>query len=361
MEQTLHLIQLKCAKCHSLLSRADKFETQIKCPYCGTVNEVTGTMVEDVAAPERVILFRTTEDDFDQAICKFFVDEDYTVNDIFEKIQMENATPIYLPMYLFEGKYEANYSCEIGYKEQQVTAGKSLSGDTTIREKTVTKWRPTSGTAKNNYAFLSLAFEGQEIIPELAAWTKTFPYDPLTAQPFDVEKLKGHQILPHNLDRENTWHKWGAETIKYLAEQEAYSQVPDNEEIRNFKTTFSYDEKHEGRLFLVPFWFVYYNYNDQKHYVVFDGLGRNLNGSTPMDEQRYKEVQKFQKLGKWSWAIGIAAIILLGVIPFISWGISFVIGVAGWIFLKFFSKRKVKTIIETARKIRQEAFDRITA
>jgi phage FluMu protein Com len=355
METTsLKLTQLRCANCHSTLSRANNFETQIKCPYCGTLNEVTGTTSQNVAAPERVILFQTQEADFDHAICKFFVDQDYTVNDIFEKVHMENATPIYLPMYLFEGKYEANYSCQIGYRETQVST--NFSGDK-LKEKTVTKWRPMSGTAKNNYAFLSLAFDGQEIIPELAEWTRTFPYDPITAQPFDVEKLKNFQILPHNMDKETTWHKWGAETIKDLAEQEAHRQLPGDEEIKDFRTSFSYDEKHDGRLFLVPFWFIYYNYEGQKHFVVYDGLGRNIHGTTPLDEARYKSEQTFLKLAKWSLWIGL----LLGVI-FLSFagfvGALITFGVA-WLGLRIFSKWKAKNIIESARAIRQAAFNQV--
>jgi Mu-like prophage protein Com. len=357
MENSLKLIQLKCANCHSTLSRTSQFETQIKCPFCGTLNEVTGTTNLDIAAPERMILFKTKENDFDQAICHFFVDQDYAMNDIFEKVQMENATPIYLPMYLFEGKYEANYSCQIGYEENEMSVGRNLSGDKTIKSKTVTKWRPTSGTAKNNYAFLSLAFEGQEIIPELAEWTKTFPYDPVSAQAFDIESLKGYQILPHNLDRETTWHKWGAETIKYLAEEEAHRQIPGNEKIKDFRTTFSYDQKHEGRLFLVPFWFIYYNYENQKHYVLLDGLGQNIHGSTPIDEQRYKSVRNFERLGKWSLWIGI----LLTIILWMSAGfaVGAISGLICWLGLKFFSKFKVKSIIENARTIRREAYNRI--
>jgi len=318
------------------------------------MNEVTGTTTQDIAAPERMILFKTTDNDFDQAICNFFVDQDFAVNDIFEKVQMQNATPIYLPMYLFEGKYEANYSCQIGYEEKQI--GTNWSGEK-LKEKTVTKWRPTSGTAKNNYAFLSLAFEGQEIIPELAEWTKTFPYDPVSAQPFKVESLKGYQILPHNLDRETTWHKWGSETIQYLAEQEAHRQIPGNEMIKDFRTSFSYDEKHEGRLFLVPFWFIYYNYENQQHFVLYDGLGQNINGSTPMDEERYKSVRNFEKLGKWALWIGI----LIGILSIMA--IGFWVGLVAfavvWLGLKFFCKFKVKSIIENARKIRQEAFNRV--
>jgi hypothetical protein len=357
MENLLKLNVLKCANCSSKLARANKFETTIICPYCGTENHVTGTMSEEVAAPERMILFKAAEADFERAIGKFFVDEDYTANDIFERCQMQNVASIYLPMYLYEGTYEANYSCNIGYRETAVGVGY----DGKAKEKTVTKWRPASGTAKGNYAFLSLAFDGPELTPELAEWTTTFPYDPISAKQFDVADLKDFSILPHNLDRETTWHKWGTQLIDQTAKNAAYDQLPDGQQIDQFKCSFNYPEKHTGRLFLVPFYFVYYNYNNQKFFAVMDGLGNNFHGNTPFDEARWKEVQKLKtiaKIGLWG---GLAIAALLGIMMLGKGGlfIGGLVFLAAWLGTKFFTKSKIKGIIEGARAIRKAAFDRI--
>ena len=363
MEDSLKLIQLRCANCGAMLSRADKFDSQIKCPYCATVNEVTGTMQRDIAAPERVIAFKSSDKDFERQICDYFLDDDYAVNDIFEKVEMDNTTAVFLPMFLFEGKFEANYNCSVGYQETQLSTGTNLSGERTIKEKTVTKWRPLSGTAKGNYAFLSLAFEGDEIIPELAEWTRTFPYDPVSAQPFKMDIISGQgcQILPHNLDRETTWHKWGTSTIEYQAKNEAENQLPQGEKIKDFRTTFSYDPKHDGRMFLVPFWFVYYNYNTQKHFVLMDGLGRNIHGSIPQDFARINEVNKLQKLGKWGLWIGIALALLVTIIPIDgSFVVGLFLGLGAWLGLKFWTKSKVKGIFAAAREIRKAGHDRVT-
>jgi len=145
MENTLKLVQLRCPNCHSTLSRADKFETKINCPYCGSTIEVAGVaqQAQDLSAPGRIIPFAATEKDFERAIADYFlglgdqknVDEElsgddyddldwssivnskYIPVDIFEKIEIENATAIYLPMYLFEGKFEAEYTCSLQKKD----------------------------------------------------------------------------------------------------------------------------------------------------------------------------------------------------------------------------------------------------
>jgi len=316
-------------------------------------------MQQEVPAPERMIVFKATKSDFGRAIGKFFVDQDYAVNDIFDRVQMDNVASIYLPMYLFEGKYEANYSCNIGYKEKELGVG-GYSGK--VKERTVTKWRPANGTTKGNYAFLSLAFDGPEITPELAEWTTTFPYDPESSKPFDIEHLKDFSILPHNLDKKTTWHKWGTQLIEITAQDAAYDQLPAGNQIDAFKCTFSYEEKHDGRLFFVPFYFVYYNYNNEKFFVVSDGLGNNLHGNVPFDEDRWKQVKSMKRLaalGLWgglALAILLAFIIGFGSGGIITGGILFLVS---WLGTKFFSKSKIKGIIEGARKFRQDAFNRI--
>jgi len=323
MEDSLNLFQLKCGSCGAILSRIDKFETQIRCPYCGTQSEVTGTISQNVAVPERMILFRTTANDFEMAIGNLFVHKDYVINDIFDKMKMENATPIYLPMFLYEGKYEINNIFR---------------------------------TVKNRYAYLCLAYEGQEIIPELAEWTKTFPYNPTTTQAFDSSKLKGYQILPQNIDKETVWNNLNAKVMNNQAE---------------------YNEENDGRLILVPFWFVYYMYGNQKHYVMFDGLGKNLCASVPEDEERKESIQFLKNLGNtWSWIYGILLFILslvwgfvtgffrhnfmaLLIGSFFGFIVGLIVGLGSWAGLVFYSKYRVKKIFKDSRKIRQAAFNRI--
>jgi len=360
MEEQLKLYNLECDSCGSTLARANIFEIQIKCPYCGTLNEVAGVLIQEVAMPERMILFQKTETDFKNAICNYFIKKDYVVNDIFEKIQMKNATPIYLPMFLYEGKYEANYSYSVSALDV-IRRGANYNLQREMHD----------GVVKNRYAFLCLAYDGPEIAPELAAWTKTFSYDPVTAKVFDTAKLKNILTLPHNIDKEATWHTWGREVIERQAARDASKQLAYNGSVLQI-TLLDYDEKHEGRLILVPFWFVHYMYSNQKHYVMYDGLGRDIRASIPLDKERIKLVETLKNLrSTWSLVIGILAAILSGALLFVVENIThaiengfliggpLIVGFACWLGLCLYSYSRETKLIEGSRKIRQAAFDRI--
>ena len=365
MVESLKLIQLRCPNCGSTLSRANRFETRIKCPYCSNVIEVAETKQQalNVAAPERLILFKTTEQDFEQTVCNRLLGEGSHCipGDIFDKIEMDNATAVYLPMYLFEGKFETNYNCDVG------EVYKSDDG------KPYTSWRPHTGTAKSNYAVLCLAFEGQEITPELAEWTQWFPYDPTSAQPFDAELVteEGYQILPHNLDRETTWHKWGTNRIKIMAEEEAKSQLPGTY-YRDFNASYSYDIKHEGRLILVPFWFVYYTYENQQYYVLMDGMGEYNYATIPDCPKLIKINKKWEKHKKWaSWIAWLAAVPLFIYLPrFIESGfwwfvVKSGIAIVTWTIVSnlwnSYTTKKGQTPFIQAYNSRKKAYDNIVS
>jgi len=317
---------------------------------------------QDLAAPERVIAFKATEKDFERAICDYLLgtEKDYTVTDIFDKVEMDSATAIYLPMYLFEGKYEAIYNCDIEY---------TTKGDDGK------KWTSTErkgGTIKSNYALLCLAYEGQEIPDELAHWTQTFPYDPLTAQPFRAELItgEGYQILPHNRDRETTWYKWGAAAIKEQSEEQAIEQIPDKPDlkIKNYNSSFVHDEKHEGRMILVPFRLVNFTYENKKYFVTMDGTGEHIKGSDlPQDKEALKQIEinkKKDKRANWiAWPIAVLLFIFTP--SFIdTWIIMFAIRlvilivVAGAI-AGILGGESEKNILKKAYKKRKEGYDKI--
>jgi len=201
-----------------------------------------------------------------------------------------------------------------------------------------------------------LAYEGQEITEELAAWTKAFPYDPASSQPFKAELItgSGYQILPHSLDREATWHKWGMDRMKTMAKMAASKQHLDHC-MDDFNPSLSYDEKHEGRLIMAPFWIVYYKYDNEKYFLAMDGLGKYITGSErpPRDENLIKEERKWENLGdKAMWiAIGAGALLF-----FVKWWVGIAACAAIWLGLRLFAENREKATLAKAEKAREKAY-----
>jgi hypothetical protein len=352
MSSSIQIQQIKCPECGGQLNSVGPFNPLKKCNYCHSEFQVTGTMEKEMETPERVVVFQTTKEDFEKGVLELLAREEYAPNDVFETSAFKDVEGIYLPMYLYEGRYECSWNCSVGYYENEVVAS---SDGKSVKNKKVLKFRPQSGNTKNNYAIVCVAYEGKEIKPELIEYARTFYYDRDAAKTFDGKHLEGYNFVLHNMDKEHTWDKWGRESIKYIAEQDSLTQIP-GDDYKDFRCTVSTDEKHDGRLVFIPFWMVFYDYKGEEHYAIMDGTGNSgITGSTPIDQERYDAVQKWHKIAKYvmwgAWASLAGILISQWWIPITVW--------IGYFGLKMFAKINEKKIIKANRKIREEKLKEI--
>ena len=355
MENTFTLQQVRCPNCQATLSSFDPFSDKITCPYCSTVSVVTGAMQKEATRPERIIPFSTSRDAFELACANMLINEPYVPDDIFEQVSFGDVDAIYLPMFLYEGTYEANWSASIGYEENELRVGTNMSGDKTIKEKKVIKYRPASGTSKGNFCFVCLGYEGPEITTEMANFTKTFPYATKLSKEFSSEYLKGYQVMPHNDDKESAWAKYGEDLVSDAAREAALDQVG-SPIFKDFRASTNHDKKHEGRMVYVPFWFVYYNYNGTRFHYLMDGIGQNQNGSSPVDEARLSKVTQLEKISKYvKW--GSFAMLALIFVKFLLGLLLFALVFGGSFIVKAIMQKKINGIIDESRAKRQAAFD----
>ncbi|NOR87542.1 MAG: hypothetical protein GQ527_08040 [Bacteroidales bacterium] len=342
---SIQIQQIKCPECGGQLNSVGPFSPTKICAYCQAEFQVTGTMEKEMEPPERILVFGTNKDDFEKSVLELLAKEDYSPNDIFDHAAFKDVEGIYLPMYLYEGKYECAWNCSVGYTETQVVSTYDGKG---VKDKDVMRYRPQSGSTKNNYAIVCAAYEGQEIKSELIDYARAFHYDKSSAKAFDPALLEGYNFVLHNLDKESTWDKWGEESIEYLAEDASLSQIP-GEDFKDFMCSVSTEQKHDGRLVFLPFWVVYYDYQDEHHYAIMDGTGNTgITGSTPIDLGRVKQVEKWHKIAKYvkwgAWA-SLVGILLSWIIPVVVW--------AAFFGINFYAKFIEKDIIKQNKDIRE--------
>ncbi len=347
------LQQVECPKCHGTLNATKPFSGIRTCAYCHTEFEVTGNMSKQTDSPERLVPFHVTKDQFEQAAFEALINADYTPQNIFELTSFDDIEGIYMPMFLYEGKFDASWSCQIGQYENEVR----VSGDT-IKNKQVLRYRPHSGTTKGNYAFLCLAYEGPEARPELVDYSRTYVYNAHLSKAFDANDLDGYNFLIHNLDKETTWSRFGESTLKYQGERECERQIP-GEHWKDLRCNISAEPKHDGRLAFVPFWMVYYKYDNENHYIIMDGTGTNGPvGSTPVDHDRVKAVESPYKIAKM---IGWGALALFVILWFtVNFSVGFYTGLVlllGFFGMKIYAGMNKKKIINTARDERWAKFN----
>lgn len=323
----LVLRTFQCKKCGYPLSKLNPFVGVIVCPMCKQ-SHVNPTFEEkSMPVPERIIPFKADEEAFSNALIDCLVNADFVPKDIFDHIRTNSLIKTYLPMYLYEGKYQASWSCEVAYEATEI--GTNLSGDR-LKEKKVKKYQPTSGTSQGNFAFLCLAHEDEDIPNELREFASTFPYHIQDSKPFDpaiLQQEQDAQVLYFNADSDVVWNKYGDELVAQFAEERAKEQL-NGQDIKNFSVSSSYDLSHKGRNIMVPFWFVYYTYKDNTYYYMMDGLGEHDAYNAPVDQEEYTIVNKNETIKSYAtWACLLAVILLLAVgfsaafYYLIAWGI----------------------------------------
>lgn len=356
MEQTtLKLQQVVCPSCGRPINSFNPNKLMADCPYCGSklVNPLVST--KDIPVPERIIPFTTDENSFEQALVNSLIEQDYVPVDIFKSIQTENVFQAYLPMYLYEGTYNASWSCESSYKDQEV----KISSDS-VKTKEVKKWRPQNGTAAGNFAFLCLANEGGKEIPdELREFTKNFPYDVMMSKEFsaDVIDTTDNNLLSleRNADAALIWQKYGKGKVDETAKNAAMEQIG-NQEIRNFRASSSFNLTTTGKYVLAPFWFVYYTYNGSKFHFLMDGVGQTSAYSYPINQDEVKWVKTRKTIDtivKWLWPL--ALVVWWAVGDFVAGLITLGVWIVARIVTKIVINRMINKKLDASKEERRSA------
>lgn len=344
--QTLKLQQVVCPACKRPINTFNPNKLMAECPYCHSklVNPLINP--KDFPVPERIILFTTNEQTFENALVNTLISKDYVPTDIFDSISTGDVIQSYLPMYLYEGTYNASWSCESSYEDEKVKVGYSfLEGGNTVSTKKVTKWRPQNGNAAGNFSFLCLANEGNEIPEELRSFTSLFPYDVMMSKEFQPELIDINDdnlmTLERNADVTLVWQKHGKDMVTETAKNAALTQIG-NQEIRNFRASTSHQLTTTGRYVLAPFWFVYYTYRGQQYHFLMDGIGSRTSFTNPINQEEVEFVNKKKKVLKiinWLWPLAL-----------VFWGIfNFVVSLtvlAAWFVAKILVKKNIVKQIE---------------
>lgn len=339
-EKTLKVLSVNCPNCNHTITAFSENRVLSVCPYCQ--GKLVNPLIKpkEVPMPERIIPFTTNEQTFENALVNTLINQDYVPTNIFEAIGTDSVIQTYLPMYLFEGTYNASWSCESSYEDQKVDIKRNWTDSgKTISTKTVKKWRPQNGNAAGNFAFLCLANEGKEIPEELRQFTRLFPYDVMMSKEYVDGMIDFNDpnlmTQERNADETLIWQKHGKDMVEETAKKAALNQIG-NQEIRNFRASSSYNLTTKGKYVYAPFWFAYYSYNGGKFYFLMDGIGERTEYTYPVNQEEAEFVNgknKICKIVNWLWLL---AIIMCFIFNFTTGLVTFVI----WLIAKF-AVRKV--------------------
>ena len=142
----------------------------LQCPYCGSQTELVRDEPEPSHESDLIVPLTVDKDALHHAVEAYMASGDYTPDDLIDKALITKLEMSYRPAYLFSGDYDANWTASFGYdriehynviEERYDSELKRKVSREVTKTKTVTDWRPHSGVASGQYAFVGYA--GQTI------------------------------------------------------------------------------------------------------------------------------------------------------------------------------------------------------
>ena len=258
----------------------------------------------------------------------------------------DNVMKAYLPMYLFEGVYQANWNGKVTDRYQD-------NGETKSRERFV------NGMAGGNFSFFCLAYEGNDIPPELQNFARVITFNQNFTQGFDLSVLGAENAdyitMEANTDKNAMWQRYGNQEVHRQAEAGVKDAAGGS--VHDLNWSVFPQLMNQGQLVLVPFWFIYYFYRDTQYYFMMDGLGTTHSLTAPIDQSEKDEVNKYNWSIWMSLAILLLGIILLAAKVSIASIAAAVGGIASLATIIFYFVRRGQ-ILKASRSFRDQAAQR---
>ena len=310
-ETTLKFQQVICPSCKRPINTFNPNKLMAECPYCHSKLINPLVKPKDIPMPSRIIPFSTTEKNFEKELVEALVKEDYVPTDIFEAISVNSVMQIYVPLFVYEGTYNASWNCQSAVE---------------IDEKN-TQWFPQSGMVTGDFSFLLLANESEDIPKELSEFTRSSSYDVTMSEAFEPDMIDydddNLMILECNTDAKILWEKYGKGRVNSRAKAKAMSQT-NGQKTRNFNVSSSFNlTSSMGEFVLVPFWFVYYKYGDKQYHALMEGYAKMLGAghqvtcTYPIDEEEKEYVKEKKKEKGWLSSWSVAPAMFFGLITFL--------------------------------------------
>jgi len=280
------------------------------CNFCGSKFEIEKAKDEEIAAPDGILPFKVSKENYEQAVLSWLSEGDYTPDDILNSTIFESVNGVYLPMWFYKGRYNGNWSASSGYDRTETYLGKDSKGKTVEKTRTVSDWRPSSGQCSGEFAILAFAGAGKGIKSDVAVYAHGTSFNRGDLKPYDTKYTMGFNLIEYTVDELDTWDILGKIQANSFVETQTKPRIP-GDKYKDFYVDALYDKEKPMRTY-IPFWITNYKYGEKDFHVYMDGTSTlRINGVRPEDQAR-KDVIK--KLKNKIMIIGLAVTIVTAII-----------------------------------------------
>ena len=307
MSNTVELKKIGCSNCGAELL-FDPGTQMSNCNFCGSQFEIENINKEEVILPDGILPFTVNKDQYIEKILEWLSEGDYTPDDILEGSQFTSVNGLYLPMWLYNGKYSGNWSASSGYdRTEYYTEYSELQKKYVKSSRTVTDWRPSNGQVAGPYSVLSYAGDSETVAASIAIYAHGTSFKRGDIKNYDGKYTQGFNLLGFKNDDLDSWDKYGSSQVDAIVRADAEKRVP-GDRTKDFYCDVTTEQNKSLKIY-VPFWMTYYDYKGSQFHVHMDGSSTTrINGVRPEDDVRKKAANK--KYLKGHISCGVTIVVL---------------------------------------------------
>jgi tetratricopeptide (TPR) repeat protein len=244
--------------------------------------------------PRLIVPLNMSEREVDLAVDKLLASGVHTPDDLLDRAVITRRDAYYVPVFVFEGSYEATWTASFGYDRTEHYTdyqNRTENGETrrvpVTRQRVVTDWHPMHGNDAGDftvtaYAGARLASKAVELVESGAVFGRTQAYQPSLTSGLHVEAPLGE----NDVYTGRAQPKVNAQIDRSVkAHGQGSSQSDWHWTARITERTATHA--------LLPIRHVVYEYEGKTYNVWFDGAYpfRHVADSLPQDQQRRQHVK----------------------------------------------------------------------
>lgn len=281
---------------------------KVTCPNCGaegtanTVCEYCGTRIPNSSKKQKknkdsenssknIVKFQISKEEAVKAFLHKLSEMVNSPKDTFDKMEIKEVSPYFIPVYLYRCNFEAPWSCvKLVYESYKV-------GNETRRR---TKRYPMNGLVYGKFKHVLPSCNKDSIPLELYEFINNegvdLAYDELSGD-YDMSRKDEGILIEPSGDSAYTILKnsdFNPDSgLKIFSA--VRGQLPDRYEDLNYSC--SSESTSIGRLIL-PFWYIRYDYEEKEYYFIVDGLGQKNTFSNPIDIEKKAEIHETKQIAE---------------------------------------------------------------
>lgn len=302
--------RIECSNCGGEIHFDPDIQLTI-CSFCGSSFEIEQAKEISVADPDWIVPFKVSKDGVEKVFLSWIVKGKYTPVDILSFTSVDSLVGIYLPFYNFHGHYRAEWTASCGYDREEIYTEyeEKYSNGRTYREpvtkrRTVTDWRPGSGSTANSFSIMSPAFHN---LPDksLLFCSNTGWKNPMR---FDKRYILGFALQPFINSQEDCYNSSAEGTLKRIIDNHVRQSIPGNT-YRDLNWNYQVDKNATS--ICLPFWFIRYNYLGNIFQCIIDGQNiERIEGKRPLDKNAIRKTILFFVPGTIALVIYVVPLIV---------------------------------------------------